>query len=144
VQAVALSIPVSLLSLPATTNVVGVELLSQRQRRTVIGRNGEISSTGDFVTIDRMGNPLINTALIPFAGKDEYDAADSIDDAGGKFAADIVGTLRALGTNDTNIGILSNIAIVRGDLFDSASKANSDREAAVMPAPVFRRAKTAG
>jgi hypothetical protein len=120
VQAIALSIPVSYLKLQRTAgnpgaSVIGVNLQSQRQRRTVIGRDGEINSTGGFTTIDRMGNPAINVALIPFAHKDAYNFATTQDDANGAFAGDIVGTLKALGTNDTNIGILANVAVTKGD-----------------------------
>lgn len=121
VQSVALSIPVSYLHLLPTggnpgANVVGVGAFTQRQRTTVILRNGDISSTGGFRNVDRMGVPAINTALIPFARKDEYNGASPEDDAAGRFAGDIVGTLQALGTNATNIGILANVAVVKGDL----------------------------
>ncbi len=121
VQAVALSIPVSSLRLQQTggnpgANVVGVGVFAQRQRRTVISKNGDINATGGFITLDRMGVPAINTALIPFARKDEYNMASPEDDAKGKFADSIVGTLTALGTNATNIGILANVAVFNGDL----------------------------
>jgi hypothetical protein len=33
----------------------------------------------------------------------------------GRFAADIVATLKSLGTDDTNIGILAEVAVVHGD-----------------------------
>jgi len=120
VQAVALSIPVSYLRLQRTAGnptatVVGVNLQAQRQRKTMISRDGDIQDSGGFVTIDRMGIPAVNTALVPFARKDEYNRSSTVDDANGKFAADIVGTLRALGTNDTNIGILASVAVSRGD-----------------------------
>jgi hypothetical protein len=120
VQAVALSIPISLLRLQSTggnpgANVIGVNLQTQRQRRTTINRDGSIATSGGFMTIDRMGNPAINVALIPFARKDEYNFASTEDDAAGRFAGDIVATLKALGTNDTNIGILASVAVAKGD-----------------------------
>jgi hypothetical protein len=62
-----------------------------------------------------MGNPAINVALIPFPRKDAYNFSSPLDDSNGKFAGDIVGTLKALGTNDTNIGILASVAVTRGD-----------------------------
>ncbi|HYC21336.1 MAG TPA: DUF4331 family protein [Candidatus Bathyarchaeia archaeon] len=68
-----------------------------------------------FSNIDRMGNPAVNVALIPFADKDAYNAASEIDDANGKFVGDIVKTLTALGTNSDNINTLAQIAVVRGD-----------------------------
>ncbi|MFY9554746.1 MAG: DUF4331 family protein [Blastocatellia bacterium] len=121
VQAIALSIPTSYLKILPTgnnpgANVVGVGAFTQRQRRTVILRTGEINSSGGFVTIDRMGVPAINTALIPFLRKDEYNMAGPEDDASGRFAGDIVGILQGLGTNSANISILANVAVFKGDL----------------------------
>ena len=66
-------------------------------------------------TVDRTAVPAVNVALIPFARKDEYNTATQQDDANGRFAADIVATLKALGTDDTNIGILAEVAVVHGD-----------------------------
>src|SRR5262249_51908687 len=63
----------------------------------------------------RMGNPAINVALIPFPRKNEYNLASPQDDADGRFAGDIIATLRALGTDDANIGILAGVAVARGD-----------------------------
>lgn len=121
VLAFAISIPVSYLRIPRTggnpnANILGVNLLAQRQRRTVIQRDGSLMDTGGFMTLDRMGVPAVNVALIPFARKDEYNFATTQDDAAGRFAGDIVGTLQALGTNNTNIGILANVAVLNGDL----------------------------
>lgn len=73
------------------------------------------SATVQLRTVDRMGVPAVNVALIPFARKDEYNSGTPEDDANGRFAADIVATLRALGTDDTNIGILAEVAVVHGD-----------------------------
>ena len=64
---------------------------------------------------DRGDIDLDLLALIPFARKNEYNRAFTTDDAAGQFAGDIVGTLRRLGTNDTNIGILANVAVLNGD-----------------------------
>jgi hypothetical protein len=131
VQAIALSIPVSYLRLQRTNgnpggSVIGVNFQTQRQRRQVIGRDGEITTSGGYQTVDRMGNPAINVALIPFAHKDAYNFASTQDDANGAFAGDIVGTLKALGTNDTNIGILASVAVAKGDFLHlDTSLANS-------------------
>ena len=121
VQAFALSIPISYLRLQSSGanpagNILGVNLQTQRQRRTVIQKDGTLVGTGGFMTLDRMGNPAVNVALIPFARKDEYNFASTTDDANGRFAGDIIATLQALGTNNTNIGILANVAVLNGDL----------------------------
>ncbi len=111
--AIALSIPVSYLQgrIPINGNTIGV-----------VGRTGRRNPTGppfsprvSYTQVDRMGNPAVNVALIPYARKNEYNRAFTADDAAGQFAGDIVGTLRRLGTNDTNIGILANVAVLNGD-----------------------------
>ena len=77
---------------------------------------GALVGNGSLRQIDRMGNPAVNVALVPFARKDEYNSASPADDAAGRFAGDIVATLTALGTNATNIGILAGVAVTTGDL----------------------------
>ena len=66
--------------------------------------------------VDRMGVPGVNVALIPFSKKDAYNTSNPRDDAAGRFAADIVATLQALGTDSTSINILANIAVTNGDI----------------------------
>jgi Domain of unknown function (DUF4331) len=70
---------------------------------------------GALRQVDRLGVPAVNVALVPFSRKDEYNTGTPQEDAAGRFAADIVGTLRALGTNDANIGILASVAVTNGD-----------------------------
>jgi hypothetical protein len=120
VQAIALSIPVSYFRLQNTGgnpsgNEIGLNFSAQRQRNSFINRDGSITATGGFRTIDRMGVPAINVALIPFSRKDEYNNGTTTEDAAGRFANSIVGTLQALGTNSTNINILASVAVARGD-----------------------------
>jgi hypothetical protein len=75
----------------------------------------DVAAPSALVQVDRMATPAVNVALIPFARKDEYNTGTPEEDANGRFAADIVATLKALGTDDTNIGILANVAVVHGD-----------------------------
>ena len=56
--------------------------------------------------IDRMGNPAVNVALIPFARKDEYNAASPSEDAAGRFTSDIVATLTHLARTTLTSAIL--------------------------------------
>ena len=77
--------------------------------------SGAAAATGELRQIDRMGNPAVNVALVPFARKDEYNGASPQEDAAGRFAGDIVATLHALGTSDANIGILAGVAVAKGD-----------------------------
>jgi hypothetical protein len=119
VMGIALSIPISQLRLQRTQNnpggnIIGVSGEVQRRETTMVTRAG-VQSIGRFRQVERMGNPAINVALIPFARKDEYNISNQVDDARGVFANDIIATLTALGTNATNIGILANVAVLRGD-----------------------------
>jgi hypothetical protein len=110
----AISIPTAMLNF--TNDTIGVDMMAQlpKNRQFKKNRDGFVYK-GPFQTIDRMGNPAINTALIPFARKDEYNFATTKDDAAGVFANDIVATLTALGTNAENIGILASVAVTNGD-----------------------------
>lgn len=97
---IALSLPVSLFGTVAN-NVIGIHARTARldtQRQ-----------------LDRQGVPAINVALVPFPRKDAYNRSSTEDDANGVFANDIIGTLRALGTNQANIDFLAQLAVTRGD-----------------------------
>lgn len=111
---VVVSVPLSMLR--TTNGVIGVDMLTQRQiKRTYKPRSGEIVYSGKYANVDRMGVPAINTVLLPFARKDEYNRATTADDASGKFATDIIGTLTSLGTNSENVNILASVAVLNGD-----------------------------
>ncbi len=111
--AFAISLPLSQISVPSN-RVIGIYALAQRTVRTIF-KDGTFTTKGDFVTLDRVGVPAVNVALVPFAKKDAYNFATPEDDAKGTFANDIVGTLRALGTNQQNIDILASVAVTKGD-----------------------------
>jgi hypothetical protein len=112
IQMIALRVPVSMLK-GSAGNVIGVSATTLRHRMTDRAKS---SDKGDLVAIDRMGVPAINTVLIPFLRKNEYNRASTVDDAAGQFASDIVATLTAVGTDATHIGILANVAVVKGDM----------------------------
>jgi hypothetical protein len=116
-MSIGFSIPVARIRalLPSGGNVVG---LNTRTARRAAGSSRfpfRALTTSTFNNVDRAGNPAVNVALIPFARKNEFNLAATEDDAAGRFAASIVGTLMALGTNQTNIGILASVAVARGD-----------------------------
>jgi Domain of unknown function (DUF4331) len=108
---IALSIPLSFLSPP---DVIGVSGLILRNTTTRVLEDG-FKTFGEFRQVERMGNPAVNVALIPFNRKDEHNFATPVDDANGQFADDIVATLKALGTNDANIAILASVVVTNGD-----------------------------
>ncbi|MBI3425359.1 MAG: DUF4331 family protein [Acidobacteria bacterium] len=125
--AIGLSMPIALLRARTglTGNSLGLAYRTSR-RATVTGVLPSRFPRTTYLDVDRTGNPAVNVALIPFARKNEYNAASPIDDALGRFAGSIVATLTSLGTNATNIGILASVAVTRGDYlrFD-LTKANS-------------------
>ncbi len=114
IHMIAIEVPASMLR-GSNGEIVGINGVTLRQRSSTRQNTGEVINSGDYVQVDRMATPAVNTALIPFARKNEYNAATPFDDANGLFANDIVGTLTALGTNASNIGILANVAVANGD-----------------------------
>ncbi len=119
---IALSVPISTLR-PRTRsfrNLLGNELglngATQRQQNQTVRPDGQVSGSGDWVTVDREGVPLVNNGLIPAPRKDEYNGAPTNDDALGRFRADIIQSLRNFGTNDANIAMFLNMIQVRGDI----------------------------
>jgi hypothetical protein len=111
----AVSVPASMLK-GSAGSVIGINAVTQRHKTQTLGANNVIETSGDWVTVDRDGNPLVNNGLLPAARKDEYNAASTEDDANGRFAADIVKSLKALGTDDAHIAMLAAIAVKKGDI----------------------------
>lgn len=110
VHMIALEVPADMLR-GSAGNVIGVNGITMRQRNVTRMNDGSKVRSGDFVQVDRTAVPAINTALIPFPRKNEYNAATPVDDAAGVFAGSIVATLTALGTNASNIGILASVGV---------------------------------
>ena len=96
-------------------NMIGVNGVTLRRRNAVRQNNGHVEESGDYVQVDRMATPAVNTVLLPYPRKNEYNAAKPQDDANGVFADSIVATLNTYGTNQSNIVILASIAVVKGD-----------------------------
>jgi hypothetical protein len=115
VHVVAIELPVAALQ-GSGGNIIGLNAVTLRSRNTHIQNTGDRLSAGNLVQVDRAGIPAVSTALIPFPRKNEFNSATTAEDAAGRFAGSIVGTLTALGTNQTNIGILASVAVVNGDI----------------------------
>jgi hypothetical protein len=125
VQMIALSLPAALLK-GSAGNVIGVSATTLRQRNTHRSPKGDPQTAGSFVPVDRMGVPAINTVLVPFPRKNEYNRSTTKDDAEGKFGGDIVATLHSLGTDDAHVSILAGVAVNKGDMLRlDTSVANS-------------------
>ncbi len=115
VLATVVSIPAEMLRGKAG-NVIGINAVTQRHKNQKIEDNGDIKASGDYVTIDRDGGPLVNNGLIPPPRKDEYNTSSTEDDAKGKFQADLVKSLKGLGTDDAHIAMLAKAAVEKGDI----------------------------
>jgi len=115
IHMIAISVPASMLRGSPENHIIGINGVTLRRKQTHREASGEVDTNGPWVQVDRMANPAVNTALIPFPDKNEYNASTPVDDARGKFAHDIVGTLTSLGTGSANIEVLANVAVLHGD-----------------------------
>jgi hypothetical protein len=111
----AISVPAEMLRGKAG-NVIGVNAVTQRRENQKIKNNGTVEASGDWITVDRDGGPLVNNGLVPPPRKDEYNAASTEDDAKGRFQADLVKSLKGLGTDDAHIAMLAKAAVEKGDI----------------------------
>jgi hypothetical protein len=124
ILSMALRVPVSMIK--GSGNIIGLDVLTQRATQTPRKGKGKIARQGTPLNVDRVGNPAVNVALVPFNRKDEYNASTTRSDAAGKFAGDIVATLTALGTSPANISILAAVAVQNGDFLHlDVSKPNA-------------------
>lgn len=126
--AIALSIPLARVRglLAPNNNMLGLNSRTARRVASASRFPFRTPIAPVYTNADRAGNPAVNVALIPYPRKNEFNLASTEDDAAGRFAGDIVGTLTRLGTNATNIGILAGVAVARGDFLHlDITKANS-------------------
>jgi len=114
IHMIALDVPAAMLK-GSAGNVIGINGVTFLQKKQVLPGDGTRVTAGKFFQFDRMATPGINTVLIPYARKNEYNASTPADDAAGKFANDIVASLTGLGTNMANINILAGVAVQHGD-----------------------------
>jgi hypothetical protein len=61
-------------------SIIGVYTSASRQRVTVLQESGNDTEQGDFVQVSRLGEPLINEAIIPLGQKDRWNRSDPVDD----------------------------------------------------------------
>ena len=102
VLAIAIELPLALVQ---GTNgaVVGADFLTQRHAIQEVTSDGTVGM-GGYKTVDRIGNPAINVALIPFNDKDKYNGGTPHGDAALHFAGDILTTVKELGLGTLNYG----------------------------------------
>ena len=84
VLAYAMQIPLDLLGDVPNYPRVGVYASVSRRRFTVVSSAHEPFGSGEFVQVNRMGNPLFNEVLVALQDKDRYNRTSPTDDS--KFA----------------------------------------------------------
>jgi hypothetical protein len=114
-MAIALSVPIPVVRGPG--NSIGV--LIETQRRTpqfYNSRTGEVTGEGRWTNVDRMGNPAVNVALVPFNQKNAHNAGSPVDDANRRFWPGIQDTLQNFyHTDATSTAVFENLIVKRGD-----------------------------
>ena len=92
VNTIALQVPMALLAArnKATRNpVIGVWSTTSRQSIKVSNPDGRVSFSGPFVSVSRLGSPLVNEVVIPVGQKDRFNASAPVNDAQfGKYVLD--------------------------------------------------------
>ncbi len=61
--------------------VLGIYASASRQKTTVLRDKGRVSTSGSWVQVSRLGNPLINEVIIPVGRKDEWNATEPKNDS---------------------------------------------------------------
>ena len=61
--------------------VIGVYATASRQRVRILQHDGDVKNDAEWVQISRLGEPLINEAVIPRGKKDLWNSSDPADDA---------------------------------------------------------------
>ena len=87
VHTIALQVPLNKLTMdgqaPSGTNgVIGVWATTSRRQTRVLSTSGYgTADTGDWVQIERLGNPLVNEVVVPIGVKDHFNATAPAGDA---------------------------------------------------------------
>jgi hypothetical protein len=77
---IAIQVPIAqLVHQPQTT--IGVYASASRREVRILRRDGSSDDDGPFVQVSRLGEPLINEAVIPLGQKDFWNRSDPEDDA---------------------------------------------------------------
>ena len=78
---IAIQVPkTDLVRAPAADGTIGVYASASRRKISVLRGDGTTDSTGPFVQVSRLGNPLVNEVIIPLGKKDRWNASDPRDD----------------------------------------------------------------
>ncbi|MGZ4694612.1 MAG: DUF4331 domain-containing protein, partial [Acidimicrobiales bacterium] len=89
VHTLAIQVPISDLTVDGSTptdpmsatSVIGVWASASRQKALVRNPGGADTSSGPWVQVSRLGNPLVNEALIPMTRKDHWNSLEPAADS---------------------------------------------------------------
>lgn len=110
----AVRVPVAMLK--GSSNIIGINAVTRRQRYQIVLNNGAVQGLGEAVQVDRDGNPLVNNGLIPAPRKNEYNGASTMDDASGRFKADLMKSMQAFGTDSAHMKMIMDQVQTKGDI----------------------------
>ena len=109
----------------AAASVIGVWTSASRRKSVIHNGDGTLTRTGPYVQVSRLGNPLVNEAVIPMAFKDAWNADQPAgDSAYAKFVANP--ELQSL-LNVLYAGAFPNLAALA-----SSGKPRADLEAVLL------------
>jgi hypothetical protein len=79
---IAIQVPkTDLVRAPNANGIIGVYASASRQKIRILSGDGDVDSTGPWVQVSRLGNPLVNEVVIPVGKKDRWNASAPRDDA---------------------------------------------------------------
>ena len=79
VHSIAIQVPIIQL-VHDLRSTIGVYASASRPKVRVLGNDGTVMSSGPFVQVSRLGNPLINEVIIPLGKKDFWNSSDPAGD----------------------------------------------------------------
>src|SRR5436190_8442186 len=77
---IAIQVPISQITRPGRPTI-GIYASASRQQVRILRKDGSSDDAGHFVQVSRLGEPLINEAVIPLGRKDLWNREDPEDDA---------------------------------------------------------------
>ena len=107
-------VPANLLK--GTSDVIGINGVTQRQRDQIVTGNGNVVGLRPWLNIDREGNPLVNNGLIPPPLKNAYNGASTLEDAQGVFRPALIKSMQGFGTNAAYINKILGVIQAKGDI----------------------------
>jgi hypothetical protein len=78
-HSIAIQVPIAQL-VHAPNATIGIYASASRQEVRILRRDGEADNDGPWVQVSRLGEPLINEAVIPLGQKDRWNRVDPEDD----------------------------------------------------------------